>query len=199
MLKTKKPSVSQAGTGKTQKTAAVSAKKNVVRKKRSVTGSNGPLKKASQGKKSVARKKVSRKTVAAVSPSAASPKAGARKGRPVSVDVLQRKLADALTALKAEKRKRQELAKNAKQTAKTAVMERKGLKSRIAELKQTLTQLQNEKKSNEKLAARQQKMEIARNEAVGKFLERWEKEYQKKNAAPAGRRKRRKRGRRAAS
>ncbi len=171
MLKTKKPSISRTGTIKTGKTAAV------------------------PGKKTVVRKKVSKKRVAAASTSPASPKGSVRKGRPVSVDVLQRKLAASLTALKAEKKKRQQLTRN----AKTAVIERRNLKKQITELKQNLSVLHNEKRSAEKQAARQQKMDIARNQAVGKFLERWERDHQKKNAAPAGKIKRRKRVRRTAS
>lgn len=199
MLKTKKATVRRASTNKTKKTAAVSGKKTVVRKKRSAKGNGGPVVKASPVKKVVTRKKVSKKRVAAVSTSPVSPGGGLRKGRPVSVDVLQRKLADSLNALKKEKQKRQALAKNARQTARTAVIERRKLKIQIAALKQNLSDLQNEKKSAEKQAAQQQKLEIARNEAVGRFLERWEKDYQKKNAAPTGKKKRRKRGRRAAS
>ena len=199
MLKTKKASVRRNNTSKTEKTAAVSGKKTVVRKKRSAKGSGGLVAKASTVKKGVTRKKVSKKRVAAVSTSPAFPRGGVRKGRPVSVDVLQRKLADSLHALKTEKQKRQALAKKAKQTARAAVTERRKLKIQIAALKQNLSDLQKEKKSAEKQAAQQRKLEIARNEAVGRFLERWEKEYQKKNAAPTGKKKRRKRRPRAAS
>lgn len=202
MLNTKKPSVNRSSTSKTKKTAALSSKNNAVTKKSSAAGIRGAVKKGRPGKKAVVRKKVSRKRAAATSTSPtspASPQSGPRKGRPVSVDVLQRKLADSLTALKTEKRKRQQLAKNARQIARTAVMERRKLKNQIVELKENLSELQNEKKSAEKQAVRQQKMEIARNAAVGRFLERWEKNYQQKSAAPAVKSRRRKRGRRAAS
>lgn len=199
MLKTKKASVRRKSNSKTEKTAAVSGKKTGVRKKRSAKGSGGPVVKASPVKKVVTRRKVSKKRVATASPSPVSPEGGVRKGRPVSVEVLQRKLASSLEALKTEKQKRQALAKNARQTARTAVIERRKLKLQITALKQELSGLQNEKKSAEKQAAQQQKLEIARNDAVGRFLERWEKEYQKKNTAPTGKKKRRKRVRRAAS
>ena len=192
MLETKKPTISRTGATETEKTTAVSRKKTVARKKRSAA-------KTATGKKVIARKKVSKKRVAAASTAPASPKGGARKGRPVSVDVLQRKLAASVTALKAEKKKRQQLAKNAKLTARKAVTERRNLKKQITELKKNLSALLSEKKSAEKQAAQQQKMDIARNQAVGKFLERWEKNHQKKNAAPAKKIQRRKRVRRAVS
>ena len=125
MLKTKKPSIDLTGAKKTEKTAAVPKKKPVVRRKGSAGGNSSPVAKTATGKKVTARKKVSKKRVAAASISPVSPKGGVRKGRPVSVDVLQRKLAASLTALKAEKKKRQELAKNAKQTTRTVVIERR--------------------------------------------------------------------------
>jgi|GEM_PF-5789534 len=192
MLKTKKPSISRTGAKETEKNTAVSRKKTVARKKRSAA-------KTATGKKVTTRKKVSKKRVAAASTSPASPKGGTRKGRPVSVDVLQRKLAASVTALKAEKKKRQQLAKNAKLTTRKSVTERRNLKKQITELKKSLSALLNEKKSAEKQAAQQQKMDIARNQAVGKFMERWEKNHQKKTAVPAKNIQRRKRVRRAVS
>ena len=186
MLKTKKSPVSRTGTLKTEKTAAVS------RKKRSAA-------KTATRKKVAVRKKVSKKRVTAASMTPASPKSRVRKGRPLSIEVLQHKLGAAMTALKSEKKKRQQLAKDAKQTVRTAVIEKRKLKKQLTELKQNLSTLQNEKKSAEKQAVRQQKLDIARNQAVGKFLERWERDQQKKNAAPAVKVKRRKKVRRAAS
>ena len=124
MLKTKKPSISRTGTAE-KETTTVPKKRSVTRKKRSVT-------KTATGKKAATRKKVSKKRVAVASSSPVSPKGSVKKGRPVSVEVLQRKLAASLSALKAEKSKRQLLAKNAKQAARTAVIERRNLKKQIA-------------------------------------------------------------------
>ena len=132
-----------------------------------------------------AKKKTVKKTVARAVPSTAG--TAVRRGRPVSVEALQRKLARALEGLQKERSRRQELKAKCDKLMET----NRASKAELKELRTRLSSIEAERKAAEKAAHDQEKMEIARNEAMGKFLAKWEKDYLAKQARGSGRKRRR--------
>ncbi|MES9869797.1 MAG: hypothetical protein ABW149_08900 [Sedimenticola sp.] len=109
----------------------------------------------------------------------------------MSVEVLQRKLSVAQDALAKEKARRIDARKKlvAAQDAK------KKLQLKLKEATAILDRMEKERKAEEKLAAQQLKMETVRNEAIAKFLVKWEKKYLAAQAKKTGGRGKRGRGR----
>ena len=180
-------------------------KKTVTKRvsKKKVTAKAAPKKRGRPAKKATIKrrgrpadaKKVATEEVASVK-EAAPVKSESRRGRPVSADSLQRKLAVVQTALKSEKEKRQKQAAAARAKIAALTADKRKLGETLAQVRKTLSEIEAEKRAAEKEAQREQKMEIARAAAVTKFLEKWEKS----NAAkPAKGKMRKKRGRPRAS
>lgn len=96
-----------------------------------------------------------------------------RRGRPVSVEALKARYARTQEALKAEKAKRRKQSQEMKIKFAAAAAAKKKLKAELVEVKAALAKI----RENEKSAAEQAKMEFARDDAVKKFVTRWEKEY----------------------
>ncbi|MES9872338.1 MAG: hypothetical protein ABW146_04445 [Candidatus Sedimenticola sp. 6PFRAG7] len=161
-------------------------KKTAARRGRPPKAASSPS--AATAKKRVTRKKVSKKKTAPASTQSA---AVSRRGRPVSVDVLQRKLTVAQDALAKEKARRID----ARAKLSAALAEKKQLKSKLKEVATVLDRLDKEQKAAEKSAAQQLKMETARNDAIAKFLAKWEKNYLAAQTKKTGGRGKRRRGR----
>ncbi len=116
-------------------------------------------------------------------------------GRPVSVETLQRKLVTAVDALKREKEKRRDQAKKAKTQIAALMVQKKKLKKlqkQFAESKQGFLKQDAIQRQVKKEAARAQKMQAAKEQAMAK----WEKQYLAAEAKKGKGRKRRKPGRR---
>jgi regulator of replication initiation timing len=132
-----------------------------------------------------AKKKTAKKAVASAVPVTVD--TTARRGRPVSVDVLQRKLVRTQDGLSKERTRRQEM----KVKCDKLVAANRAYRAELKELRSRLSVIEAERSTAEKEALRQEKMEIARNEAIGRFLAKWEKEYLAKQDKGSGRKRRR--------
>jgi len=169
------------------------------------------VKKTTAKKKAVRKKTVSRKQPVAAKASKVSSaprsrrkaasgsiamSAGGRRGRPVSIEVLQRRLEASENALRQQKEKRRKLSQSSKQRL-AVVLEAKGkLKAELAALKKTLSSMLAAQKAEEKAAQRRQKMEQERNTAIAGFVQRWEKKYLAKQSTVTGRKRKATRRRR---
>ena len=184
----------KAAAKKTAKKRGRPVKKKTVAK-RSVSTVSKVQTKTKAVKKKLAKKKVAKKR-AGRPPLQAEPvaKPTPRRGRPVSVEVLQRKLARAEEMLGKEKEKRVKQIDALKEKLAVTAAAKKELQQKLKTAVAELSRIHTEKKAADKLAAQQLKMEAARNEAVGKFLAKWEKSYLAAEKKKSGG-KRRRRGR----
>lgn len=176
----------------------VKTRKKVARKKTAARRGRPPKSATANAvtKKRVAKKKVAKKRVGRPPKSVEkSVQTTGRRGRPVSVDVLQRKLLAAQEALSAEKEKRKAQVASIKEKMDAAVAAKKELQGRLKEVSSELALMQHEAKRAEKAAAKKLKMEMDRNAAVAKFLSKWEKKYMEAESKSTGRRKKRGPGR----
>lgn len=165
--------------------------------KKKVTATVAPKKRGRPAKKTAVKRRGRPADVKKVATEEAAPvKSESRRGRPVSAESLQRKLAAVQTALKSEKEKRQKQATASRAKIAALMVDKRNLSGALVQARKTLSELEAEKRAAESKAQSEQKMEIARAAAVTKFLQKWEKS----NAAkPAKSKKRKKRSRSRAS
>ena len=102
----------------------------------------------------------------------------ARRGRPVSVEALQKKLDSAQAALQKEKDRRVTQVAGLQQKLAAATANRKELQQKVTELSRSLATIEAEKKNAEREQQKVEKKEAAKQAALQKFLESWEKRYQ---------------------
>jgi len=105
-----------------------------------------------------------------------------RRGRPVSLDVLKRKLAEAEQRAVAERDKRRTQVADARDKAARAVAEKMVMRSELAEVRRELAAVTKQWAAERKEATRAAKKAAAWDVALEKFRRRWEKEYQEKEA-----------------
>lgn len=165
--------------------------------KEKVTAKAAPKKRGRPAKKATVKRRGRPANAKKVAAEEAAPvKSEPRRGRPVSAEALQRKLATVQAALKSEKEKRQKQATAARAKIAALTADKRELGGTLAQVRKALSEIETEKRAAEKEAQREQKMEIARAAAVTKFLEKWEKSNAVK---PAKSKRRKKRGRPLAS
>lgn len=102
-----------------------------------------------------------------------------RRGRPVSVEALKRKLETLQSQFKHEKQKRREQLQHAQLKIAGLTAERRALRQELSQTKKRLQQIEAEQKRAARDAAQQQRIEVARNLAVAKFLQKWDKQQAK--------------------
>ncbi len=111
-----------------------------------------------------------------------------RRGRPVSVEALRTRLTAAQDALKAEKARRRTQVQELKAKLAAATASKRELKAKLGEASDALARV----REDERAAVQREKMERAREEAVQKFVARWEEKYlasmARKRRSPAKRR-----------
>ena len=93
------------------------------------------------------------------------------------MEILKRKLTIAQLALKSEKEKRRNQARDATAKIKSLIAEKRELKKNLLAADKLLVAAETEKRSAEKEQIHREKMEAARNSAVSKFVVKWEKSY----------------------
>lgn len=118
-----------------------------------------------------------------------------QRGRPISIEVLQRRLATAQETLKTEKEKRKKLAQESKLKLAESIAAKKELQNQVRDLKKELVQIRSEKSKAERADAQKARMESARDAAVEKFVEKWTKKFLASEARKKSGRNSRKRGR----
>ncbi|MCW8890384.1 MAG: hypothetical protein OQL20_06985 [Sedimenticola sp.] len=106
-----------------------------------------------------------------------------RRGRPVSVDALKRKLETLQLQLSNEKQKRRDQLHNAQLKISTLTAERRALRQQLGQTKKRLQQIESEQKSLAREEALQRRIEEARNLAVAKFLQKWDRQQAKSLSA----------------
>ncbi len=105
-----------------------------------------------------------------------------RRGRPVSLEVLKRKLAEAEQRAVAERDKRRTQVAEARDKAARAVAEKMVMRGELAEVRRELAAVTRQWASERKAAARAARKAAAWEVALERFRRRWEKEYQEKEA-----------------
>ena len=169
--------------GTAKKTAAkkTAAKKTAEKAAKKTVGKGRPPKKGAV-KKAPMRKTVPRKKTAAnaESPAVAGETGSRKRGRPVSVDALRRKLDSAREAARRERDKRRDMSAAAKRKIAEHVARNKALRKELAEARGLLAKVEAQEKEAERIRSEAEKMERDRAEAVASFLARWEKDYAKK-------------------
>ncbi len=105
-----------------------------------------------------------------------------RRGRPVSIEVLKRKLAEAEQRAATERDKRRAQVAEAREKAARAVAEKMALRSELAAVRRELTEVNRQWNAEKRAAARAARMEAAWEDALARFRVRWEKEYLAKEA-----------------
>ena len=118
-----------------------------------------------------------------------------QRGRPVSLEVLQRRLATAEGTLKLEKEKRKKQLQDSRLKLAESITAKKELLTQVRDLKKELVRIKSERSEAERAGAQRAKMESARAAAVEKFVEKWNKKFLETEAGKKSGSKRRKRGR----
>ncbi len=139
-----------------------------------------------KAKKTVVRK-ASAKQTASPDVSSGAP-VERRRGRPVSVDLLRRKLEKAQKLARSEKERRRAVAGKARKAIAAHVARNKQMRTELAATKRELGRLDTEVKAAERAREQEQQIEMARETAVQTFLEGWEKDFLKKEATGKRRR-----------
>ncbi len=117
------------------------------------------------------------------------------RGRPVSLEVLQRRLTTAEETLKLEREKRKKQLQDSRLKLAESATAKKELLTQVRDLKKELVRIKSEKSEAERAGAQQAKMESARAAAVEKFVEKWNKKFLEMETGKKSGGKRRKRGR----
>jgi hypothetical protein len=204
------PAGATARTPGKRRVAKRKAAKRAPRKK--VVGKASPKK--AVGKKKVAKKGFAKKTTgkvraprkkttsASAMPTADVEAGPRRRGRPVSVDALKRKLDIAREAVRRERNKRRDMSAATKRKIAEHVARNKALRSELAEVRRVLSDVEAKEKAAEKERSATEAMDRAREAAVAKFTERWEQDYLKrigKRKAKRGRPGRKRRAKKSAT
>ena len=105
-----------------------------------------------------------------------------RRGRPVSIEVLKRRLAEAEQRAIIERDKRRAQVSEARDKAARAVAEKMEMRGELAAVRRELAKLTRQWKAEKREAERVAKMAAAWEDALAKFRMRWEKEYLIKEA-----------------
>ncbi len=105
-----------------------------------------------------------------------------RRGRPISIEVLKRKLAEAEQRAVIERDKRRTQVAQARDKAARAVAEKMVMRGELAEIRRELAAITRQWAAEKKEAARAAKKEAAWEIALERFRRRWDKEYQEKEA-----------------
>lgn len=101
-----------------------------------------------------------------------------RRGRPVSVAVMKRKLELLQTQVESEKLKRKQQLCNAQLKINTLLEEKRALRNELKLFKARLQQIESEQKRVARDELNKRRIEEARNLAVERFLTKWDKNHQ---------------------
>ncbi|MDF1529885.1 MAG: hypothetical protein P1R74_12235 [Sedimenticola sp.] len=112
-----------------------------------------------------------------------------RRGRPVSVAVMKRKLELLQTRVQSEKLKRKQQLSNAQLKINTLLEEKRVLRNELKLFKARLQQMESEQKRAAKHELNKRRLEEARKLAVERFLTKWDKNHQV-GTTQSGRKKR---------